>query len=167
MRIVSSFFLIVNCLLLSGCIALVPLIEESRGANDSLEDQCPVKGGISPKPGARAQFFSTEDAIKQYVKNLRHKEAVVRINAASGLGELGSVAKPAVKPLIIALSDRHYWVRRAAVKSLGNIGDPRAVKHIAKRLQDSDPYVASSAANALKKIGTPAAIKAVRLHRGR
>ena len=81
-------------------------------------------------------------------------------NGTIGTGRQGSIT-PGF--LIRSLSDRHYWVRRTAAKSLGKIGDPRAVDALVERMRrDSDRYVNLTAANALTRIGTPEALAAVR-----
>lgn len=153
------------CAAFSGCVVLLPFIENQTG--EGTEGNARYAAAFSP--AARAQpkqrltrFEKERRLLSRYVYNLGHQDAVVRIHAASHLGEMGSAAREAVDPLIRSLHDPHYWVRRTAAKSLGKIGDPRAVDALVERMRrDSDRYVSHSAANALRRIGTPRALAAV------
>lgn len=49
---------------------------------------------------------------------------------------LVDIGKPAIGPLIKALSDRREWVRWEATKALGQIGDPVATQVLVGALQD-------------------------------
>ena len=74
--------------------------------------------------------------------------------------ELALLAKEgdtrAVEPLIKALEDEKWPVRKAACEALGRIGDPRAVKPLIKALGDWESWVRKAACKALGRIGKPA-----------
>ena len=55
----------------------------------------------------------------------------------------------AVEPLITALQDQHEQVREAAAKTLGIIGDRRALVPLNLALQDADEQVRKKAIEAL------------------
>jgi len=65
----------------------------------------------------------------------------------------------AVEPLIKALKDKYYGVRREAANALVNIGDARAVEPLIKALKDKDKDVRERAARALVKIGGVKAVE--------
>jgi HEAT repeat protein len=71
---------------------------------------------------------------------------------------LGNVGKTAVEPLIQVLKDEHWNVRRKAAWALGNIKDRRAVKPLINALQDERSDVREQAAWALGNIRDPKAI---------
>jgi HEAT repeat protein len=54
------------------------------------------------------------------------------------------------------MADQDWFVRATAVKALGQIKDPRAVKSLISVLNDKDWFVRERAAEALSKIGEPA-----------
>jgi murein DD-endopeptidase MepM/ murein hydrolase activator NlpD len=67
----------------------------------------------------------------------RKLPSATRFSAANALGEIGTPA--AVKPLLAALNDQDFNVRRCAALALGAIGDPAAEQPL-KRLATSDPF---------------------------
>jgi len=71
---------------------------------------------------------------------------------------LSKVGKPAVKPLIGALTSDDLLVRRQAVDALGRIGDPRAVDPLLATLNDHDSLVRGHAIEALGRIKDPKAV---------
>jgi hypothetical protein len=80
---------------------------------------------------------------------LASKDGATRQRARKTLVALG---KPAVSPLTQALQNSEVdHVRWEAVKTLGAIGDSRAIPSLVKALEDSDPDVAWLAAEALRK----------------
>ncbi len=80
---------------------------------------------------------------------LASKKGVTRRKARESLVALG---KPAVPSLTRALQNsRLDHLRWEAAKTLGAIGDARAIPSLVKALEDSDPDVAWLAAEALKK----------------
>lgn len=96
-----------------------------------------------------------EDAerLKRILKT--HKDSLVRAKAVNALGNLG---EPAVEPLMQALMDEHWDVRRRAAWALGNIGDT-AVKPLILALRDERWDVRRKAAWALGNIKAPKAIE--------
>ncbi len=80
---------------------------------------------------ARTQVFSkideeTKKLITATIEQLKNHHYEVRGKAAEKLGEIGHPY--AVQALIQALNDRYFFVLRAVVKALGNIGDKSAIK---------------------------------------
>jgi HEAT repeat protein len=65
---------------------------------------------------------------------------------------LGNVGKTAVEPLIQVLKDEHWNVRRKAAWALGNIKDRRAIEPLMHALQDERSDVREQAAWALGNI---------------
>ncbi len=66
---------------------------------------------------------------------------------------LGNMGESAVEPLIHALNDEHWDVRRKAAWALGNIGDARGVEPLIHALNDEHRDVREEAAWALGNIG--------------
>jgi HEAT repeat protein len=69
------------------------------------------------------------------------------------------IGKPAVEPLIKALSDKNGIVRKNAAEALGEIGDTKASEPLINALEDDDATVRQFAAEALGKIGDNRALK--------
>ena len=88
--------------------------------------------------------------IEKLIRGLGSSRWEARRAASEALANLGS---PAVGPLIDALRDKNPDVRWAAIRALGKLGDPVAVKSIIKALRDEDSGVRKTAAEALGKIG--------------
>ena len=103
----------------------------------------------------RGKMESKED-IERLNRILKtHKDSLVRATAVEALGTLG---EPAVEPLLRALHDEHWDVRRRAAWELGSIGDP-AVKPLIHALNDERWDVRRKAAWALGNIKAPRAIE--------
>jgi HEAT repeat protein len=123
-----------------------------------------------------------ERAVEPLMGVLSDDNWRVRRNAAGALDELGWIPEtdgqraayliasmdwktlvewgaPAVEPLIKTLEDDDIEVRKAAVATLGKIGDERAVEPLMGVLSDDDWRVRGSAAEALGKIGDERAIE--------
>jgi HEAT repeat protein len=77
----------------------------------------------------------------------------VRSNVILALEKIG---QPATHVFQEATTDQDWFVRATAVKALGQIKDPRAVKSLIRVLSDKDWFVRERAAEALSKIGEPA-----------
>lgn len=99
-------------------------------------------------------------------------EVAYRI-ATRGWREIVAIGPAAVPSLLSALDDPDGNVRRGAVWTLGQIGDPRAVPFLIDMLQDTagDMFgigerVCDAAAEALERIGTLQALTAVAAWRG-
>jgi len=58
----------------------------------------------------------------------------------------------AVEPLIKALRNKRWTVRRDVLQALGEIGDERAAKPLTKALKDENKEVREAAEEAWKKI---------------
>ena len=71
-------------------------------------------------------------------------------------GELARSGEPAVEPLIQALEDESWEVRKSAAAALGKIGDARAVEPLIQALKDEYWNVNKKAEEALGEIGEPA-----------
>ena len=78
----------------------------------------------------------------------------VRFEAAVALGEICNTS--CVGPLIKALDDTPR-VREVAVRSLGKIGDPKAVSILIDLINDENWEIRSAAAKSLGEIGDPQA----------
>jgi len=93
---------------------------------------------------------------------LADKEPAVRLKARNSLVDMG---KPAVSSLTGALrNSKLEHVRWEAVKTLGEIGDIRAIPSLVKALEDSDSDVNWLAAEALKnfkKVAWPTLLRAL------
>jgi HEAT repeat protein len=70
--------------------------------------------------------------------------------------ELARLGEQAVEPIILALKDESWEVRRGAAAALGEIGDVRAVEPLILALNDEYRNVNIKAEKALVKIGEPA-----------
>ncbi len=110
-------------------------------------------------------------ALDPLIRALGDGDSEVRCSAAEALGKLGqrvwrdwvkgdeedfrrlgeSGDPRAVEPLIRALSDGEYDVRRSAAEALGQLGDERAVEPLIARLPEGN--VGASAAKALGRLG--------------
>jgi len=73
--------------------------------------------------------------------------------------ELARLGEPAVKPLIQALEDESWEVRKRAAAALGKIGDTRAVEPLIHALKDEYWNVNKKAEEALGEIGDKRAVK--------
>jgi HEAT repeat protein len=83
-----------------------------------------------------------------------------RIAGATALGEFKS--PEAVDALIVALDDYQYPdIVLAAVKSLGQIADPKSVEPLCATLQGRSDNIRAACIEALQEIGTEAAIKGI------
>jgi len=101
--------------------------------------------------------MKTKKDVEGLIKALKYKkEFKVRAEAAWELGKIGD--STAVEPLIRALKDIHWTVRKKAAIALRNVGEP-AVKPLIQALKDKDNVVLWRLAIALGKIGDKRAIK--------
>jgi len=83
---------------------------------------------------------------------LQDTDSGVRFAAVMALANMG---EPAVEPLIRALGDEEYTVRKEAAESLGKIGDQRALDPLNYALNDPDWPVHRAAVLALEALGKP------------
>ncbi len=72
------------------------------------------------------------------------------------VGVLGKIGTSAIIPLIAALEDENIYVQAKAIKSLGQIKDPRAIEPLIGKLRKGKGIIAKTTIEALVKIGEPA-----------
>ncbi len=82
------------------------------------------------------------------------RSAVRRCRGAHQLGMLGLTDH--VDRLVALLDDRHFLVRRVAVRALGTMGDPRAVRPLLE-LGEHDPRLTRDLVFALDRLGPDSA----------
>ncbi len=90
------------------------------------------------------------ERITRHIKNLSHQSWLERWSSAYALGELRNLI--AVDPLIMAIRDRDFDVRRAVIEALGKISDPKATPYIISALDDQEREVKIAAIKALGKL---------------
>jgi HEAT repeat protein len=100
--------------------------------------------------------------VDKYMAALRHPQAETRLRAAWLLGQMQAArAVPALLALVAARSQADYdpYLLSAAVKSLGQIGDQRAVPELAALLSDASVSILArkEAIEALARLGGDAA----------
>ncbi len=99
--------------------------------------------------------LAQKPSAKELAKNLRSRDAAVRLEAATELAALGPAAAPAAAALYRALDDASPAIRKAAAKALGAIG-PKAVPMVRKGLHDRKRQLeALAAAGALGDAAGP------------
>lgn len=94
-------------------------------------------------------------AVTTLVKILGHKDGTLRQYARQSLVALG---RPAVRPLVKALTDRREQVRWEATKTLADIADPAAAPALVALLEDKNFGIRWLAAEALVAIGREALV---------
>ncbi|HUV38540.1 MAG TPA: HEAT repeat domain-containing protein [Planctomycetota bacterium] len=98
-------------------------------------------------------------AVGPLIRALRHRNAVIRSEAAFVLGRVGRGS--AVEPLVAALADKDAEVRRKAAYALGEIADVRALDGLVAVLADDDAGVRANGCFALGQIGSPKSARAL------
>jgi len=116
------------------------------GVIKSLKD---VLGG---EKGDSIDEMSGDIHISNALKALSYGDVEDRWNAIRAIGELG---EPFIEPLVRALSDEHWIVRRGAGDALSRIGYP-AVPSLIKMLENVEEDVRRETERALVLIGEPA-----------
>ena len=126
-----------NCIYF--CAATIILLYTSAGAAaDEVADA--VRLFRDDEPHAYAAVVAHgEAAVDGLVGVMRDRKLKVttRFLAANALGEIGS--KKAARPLVEALKDPEFNVRRCAALALGQIGDQSAAEPL-RRLAARDPF---------------------------
>ncbi|MGD1913786.1 MAG: HEAT repeat domain-containing protein [Rivularia sp. (in: cyanobacteria)] len=118
-----------------------------KALNDaSLDVRCAVIGAL----GHVAQEESDEKPCNLLVSSLKDTEALIRTEAAAALGQVNY--PPAVEYLITASQDSDLDVRKAAINSLGKIGDRRAMGVLQTMLNDEQEVVRILAKLAIAQI---------------
>jgi succinoglycan biosynthesis transport protein ExoP len=97
--------------------------------------------------------------IKEYLKNLRDSNMVIKREAIYRLGKLQ--VEEAVPEMIRLLHSDPAELRPNLIEALGMIGDRAAVNSIIARLSDANPLVREKAIEALGKIGDKKAVPAL------
>jgi HEAT repeat protein len=111
---------------------------------------------INPDWGARKQVAQELDSLNWEPSD--DKEKAYYMIAKSEWGEIPKLGKPAVQPLIHALTYQPFFDRYQAAEALGKIRDSVAVEPLIKALEDRDKLLRSSAAESLGKIGDDRAL---------
>ncbi len=101
----------------------------------SLDVRCAVIGAI----GHVAQEQSDEKSCNLLVSALTDPEAIIRAEAATALAQVNY--PPAVSHLILALQDVDLDVRKAAINSLGKMGNPIALESLQNLLDDEQHVI--------------------------
>jgi len=97
-------------------------------------------------------------AVPILLESLKHEEWLVRLHAVEALGKIRS--PDAVEPLLYVLfNDRDAAVREDAARSLGEIGDSRAVEFLMTAM--AEPGLRPLAIEALGRIGDRRAVPAL------
>ncbi|MBD2207481.1 HEAT repeat domain-containing protein [Calothrix sp. FACHB-1219] len=112
----------------------------------SLDVRCAVIGAL----GHVAQEQSDEKSCNLLVSALTDPEALIRTEAAAALGQVNY--PPSVPHLILALHDSDLDVRKAAINSLGKIGDRAANEPLQALLNDEQEVVRVLAKLAIAQI---------------
>lgn len=112
----------------------------------SLDVRCAVIGAI----GHVAQEQSDEKSCSLLVSTLTDPEAIIRAEAATALAQVNY--PPAVPHLILALQDTDLDVRKAAINSLGKMGNPIALEPLQNLLNDEQNVIQVLAKLAITQI---------------
>lgn len=114
--------------------------------NASLDVRCAVIGAL----GHVAQEQSDEKSCNLLVSALTDPEPLIRTEAAAALGQVTYL--PSVPHLILAIQDSDLDVRKAAINSLGKIGDRSALEPLKSLLNDDQEVVRVLAKLAIAQI---------------
>ena len=146
MRVLAQLFFLLG---LSSCVAVVPFVEPDQQATGKLEcNSC--RASLRYR---EAKFAVKESRYERLLKQLQAPSDVNRAHAAYWLGEMRGNAVRASPQLVFALSDQSIWVRRAAAKALGKIGDEKSLPALKSARNDKDKFVADSAKLAVQNFG--------------
>jgi len=114
--------------------------------NASLDVRCAVIGAL----GHVAQEQSDTKSCNMLISALTDPEALIRTEAAAALGQ--AHYPPAVSHLILATQDSDLDVRKAAINSLGKMGDRAALEALQVLLTDEKEVVRVLAKLAIAQI---------------
>ena len=111
-------------------------------------------------PTAKAEAMMPPGARETVLEQDPNPETQPAPRTAEATRERSASAAPSVVPVLIeALTDANGAVRIAAIKSLGELQDPRAIAALGKALrEDTDPRVRRAAAEALGQIDDSRAV---------
>jgi HEAT repeat protein len=141
-------------------VALVRLGPEAKGAIEPLrastKDDNPEIGLWST--AAVCRLDPTPETVAAVAGYLEHRDAQLRLTAATVLAQLGAKAAPAAPRLLVARADESGQVRLAAAMAAWKATtDPTALQAAAELLKSSDPLVRSLAAVDIGAIAGPQA----------
>jgi HEAT repeat protein/beta-lactamase regulating signal transducer with metallopeptidase domain len=122
-----------------------------------------------PTPMVEAQTELSEVRGETKTRTLETSKTTKSVTMQSVTTSQSSSGKPeqqtgnaAVNALIETLSDAHPGVRLAAIESLGQLQDPRAITALSRALkEDTDPRVREAAAHSLGEIDDSRAVPAL------
>lgn len=97
-----------------------------------------------------------EEAVQELIATMGDENSGVRSKSMLALVEIGEYS---VDPLIKALSNENWQIRRQAADALGVIGTKKAVNPLIETLRDENLWVKKSAAESLGNIGDKRATK--------
>lgn len=158
-------------------VALIPALASMLGDDAVVQlTRCWEDGNWSPaldsfkqpSPGEQAAIALAsmgKPALARLSVVLDEGNASERRNAAWAIGELtnmrGGERAEAVPRLVSLLTDSDEWVRMAAARALGEIGDVRAVDKLVAALADGEWRVRKVAAWALSELKDERAVDAL------
>ncbi len=87
--------------------------------------------------------------VELLLQDLKDQSKGVRWRASEALVQIGPAS---VEPLIVALTDDDPDVQMRAARSLGDLGDKRALEPLKRTLKDKNPDVRDAAGKAIDKI---------------
>ena len=108
-------------------------------------------------PGSSNPYLNPD--IKEYLKNLKSTNIVIKREAVNRLGQLQ--IKEAVPELISLLNKDSVEIAPFIIESLGKIGDNAAVKPLIAMLENDNPLIREKTIEALGKIGDKKAVPAL------
>jgi bilin biosynthesis protein len=103
--------------------------------SDSLDVKCAVLGAIVKV----IQDQPNPQLTELLIAALKDPEAIIRAEAASGLGQVNIIA--ALPDLVLACSDVDVNVRKAAVSAIGKVGDTSSLPTLQAALDDPEAVV--------------------------
>jgi HEAT repeat protein len=125
--------------------ALEPLIENMDDENQVVREKAAQAIGEICGLGDTCGI----DEVGVLLQDLKDQSKGVRWRASDALVKIG---RPSVEPLIAMLADKDADIKIRAAKSLGEIGDERALEPLANLLRDKDPDVRDAAGKATERI---------------
>jgi HEAT repeat protein len=158
----------------AGVASVEPLIEAYRGGDRAVRDQVgealQLIGSVAIPPLFDVLLDDDRDVRHFAARKLegfgwQPEDAAQRVRLAIAMGRYATLPAegPVVfEPLVAALKASSDWDRATAAKTLGELGDARAVEPVAAMLGDDAYNVREAAANALGVLGGEPAIAALR-----
>ena len=125
--------------------ALVPALTDPEPPVRECAARCVGAIGVQP-------------AVQSLVALVTDGDRNVRETAVRALGRFEDRDGSIADAVVTALADPNPYVREAAAKTLGAVGDVAAVAALTAAASDSDPYVRESVARALGRLGGDGAV---------